>query len=137
MKYINNYIEEKLILNKDTKIKDTKEYWFTDDFGISLPFELELTGRPNNICIKIYNIKKIHQKDNNYNDVWGLYDELGRHVINIDHISNNVSSLNDLLKNSRHISLVNIIDKDISKKLKKEFTVAKYCDSESKILLKK
>ena len=138
MKSLNSYIFEKFRINKDSEIKDTEEYWFTQDFGISLPFTLRFSGRPEALNIEIDSIKQIQQKtkENRTTEVWGLFDELGRHVINIYHTNKGGSTLNSLLKFDRHTAIVNIIDKDISKQLKKESTVVKYKDNESKLLKK-
>lgn len=138
MKSLNSYIFEKFRINKDSEIKDNEEYWFTKDFGISLPFTLRFSGRPEALNIEICSIKRIQErtKENRTTEVWGLFDDLGRHVINIYHTIHGGSTLNSLLKFDRHTAIVTIIDKDISKQLKKESTVVKYKDSESKLLKK-
>lgn len=142
MKQINNYIVERLRINKDTgkdniqKFED--EYWFTDDFGIKFPFTLKFSGSPKSMDIEIYNIKQLQHKtkENRTTEVWGLFDELGRHIMNIYHTEGGVSTLDNLFKRIKHTAIVNIINKDIAKQLKKETTVVIYKDDESKILKK-
>ena len=75
MKYINNYIEEKLILNKETKIinhiyqfKDI--YWKKDaiyDISINLPFYIYLSEGDKKIKIKISEVKKMKSPFGGFN----------------------------------------------------------------------
>ena len=103
-----------------------------------MPFTLKFSGSPNYIDIEIYNIKQLQHKTkaNQTTEVWELYEELGRPVIDLYHTDGGKSTLNNLFNRIKHTAIVNIIDKDIVKQLKKETTVVTYEDDESKILKK-
>ena len=72
MKEINNYIQEKLVINKDSKCKDTFLFLSYDTcFTILLPFKIdvEFEGKNNTVIIN-----KIQKNKNTYNEtVYGFY----------------------------------------------------------------
>lgn len=87
MKGINNYITEKLHINKDVKVINST-FIFKDDLNdaeISLPFTINIHWRPgfhhlNDLDIDIYNIKRnIYQQMTCYR----LFDKDNNHVVSL------------------------------------------------------
>ena len=138
-KFPQNKILEKLIITKDTKEKPSNIFWFTNNFGIKLPFTLQLRAH-HTININIVKIEEI-QKDNE-KIVWATYDDQDRHVINLYHSFVSKISTPDLLfKSSKHMCVGNVYDQDILKELGQNFSLPqlgsiaiRYKDNESKIL---
>lgn len=132
-------IDEKLIITKDTKEKQNNIFWFTNNFGIKLPFTLKLSAT-HTINVNITEIKQIQK--NNDMLVWSLYDDQNRHITNLYHQTKNnssyykpSSSLNLLFKDESHTYIGQLFDDEIKKVLNRNNNaLIKYNDDEDKIL---
>ena len=131
-------IDEKLIITKDTKEKQNI-FWFTNNFGIKLPFTLKLCGS-HTINVNITEIKQIQK--NNDMLVWSLYDDQNRHITNLYHQTKGnssyykpSSSLNMLFKYESRTYIGQLFDDEIKKVLSRtNNALIKYDDDEDKIL---
>ena len=116
MKTLLNIIQEKLIINKNSKIKKQSIFWFTNNFGIKLPFTLTLCNR-HVINVDITRIEEVQK--NSEKIIWALYDDQNRHIINLyqNFKYNNVSTPNLLFISHMHTCITNVFDKDLSLQL--------------------
>ena len=123
---IKESIDEKLIINKN--IKSNEIYWFTNNKGIKLPFELTLPELHEKITItNIEHSKPIGK------DLWKLYDKDGNHVFTLYELV-----LKTLLFNNsnRKVAILRTFDNNLKQKSKyTDKIVVRYKDDESKILM--
>ena len=126
-KIIIKNIEEKLILNKDTKIV-RPIYWFNKKQGIELPFELTIPELNN----KVITIAKIEHTKPLKKDLWKLYDENGSHICTLYDLVLRTLLFN---KTNRKVAILRIFDEELKKQVRNPVSVVvHYKDNLDKIL---
>ena len=122
---IKESINEKLIIKNDSKIKDNSIYWFTNNQGIKLPFDLYIPEIKYNITITNIEYSRPIKKS-----LWKLYDKDGNHVFTLYKLV-----LKTLLFSNRKVAILRTFDDNLKHKVKfPESIIVHYKDDESKIL---
>ena len=129
MKSLNDFIFEKILISKDTKIQKD-EFWFDDEKGITFPFTIQAKGLIN----KQYTgtnivIDKIKYSDSYGEKKYTLYTDDNTPVIILSKIG-----IESLFFSHRHTVIATIISKAMKNKLNRSTCIIKYNDDESKIL---
>ena len=126
MKKLIQIIQEKLIINKNSKIKKDQIFWFTNNKGIRLPFDLYIPELKDSITItKIEHTKPLKK------DLWKLYDKDGNHIFTLYELV-----IQNLFFNKYgHEAILRMIDDNMRSKIKMpDYVLVNYKDNLDKIL---
>ena len=130
MKSLNDFILEKIIINKDIKIQKD-EFWFDDEKGIMIPFTIQVKGHVNKQYTEIdIVIDKIKYSDSYGEKKYTLYTDNNTPVIILSKIG-----IDGLFFLPRRTVYATIISKKLKDKINRSSScVIKYNDDKSKIL---
>lgn len=119
-------LDEKLMINKDSK-KHEEIFWFTNNQGIKLPFELYINELHKFIKItKIEHIKPIKK------DLWKLFDNKGNHIFTLYDLVLKTLFFN---KSNHKTAILRIFDDELKTKVRNpDSVVVHYKDLYNKIL---